>query len=238
MPEDIQKLPEAEALIKYIRDTETKRQEEAKNSAQDNSSMFDKARAEVSNEILKYVDELESNLLAAKINQDKKAQSQILNSLRILNFTIDAYNLLNGSLGIVDSAHKLFLGNTTMVDQKHLVNLGKNVIKTAENFNKLLDASSVSLGEKVLLTMKAFAFAVISGISGFLKGLVEGFKKEDGLLNKLSSMAQNSVVQGLSSFHDKFADELGKAAENTTNSSTNSEKDIEMLPIDSRNYQQ
>ncbi|WP_165482810.1 hypothetical protein [Legionella gresilensis] len=237
MPDDIKKLPEAGALIKYIRDTEIKRQAEAKNSAPADSSMFDKARAEVSNEILKYVNELESNLFAAKINQDKKTQSQILNSLRILNFTIDAYNLLNGSLGIVDSAHKLFLGNTTMVDQKHLVNLGKNVIKTAENFNKLLDASSASLGEKVLLTMKSFAFAVISGIGGFLKGLAEGFKKGDGLLNTLSSMGQNSVVQGLSDFHEKLGHELGKAAEKANQEKDDPSKDIEPQPINSSNYQ-
>ncbi|MGQ3890260.1 hypothetical protein ACQUW5_14745 [Legionella sp. CNM-1927-20] len=181
-----------------------------------NIKTFEDAKAEVSKAILEYVKELEKDLKLAEETNNREAISKTLNSLRILSLTISGYDLLNDGLKLMHGVNEIFTGRDR-ADYNLLADLGKDVIKTAQNFNALLDDSSKSLGNKVWLTMKAYASAVVSGIEGFFKGAERGAKKGEGLIDAISNMGQTSVAQGWASFYKKFAEELGKATQKVVN---------------------
>lgn len=146
---------------------------------------FADVRNHVSRTILDYLVDLEKNL----DQDDEKTLSQKLGSLKVLSLTICGYGLLNGGLELMHKVNEFFTGNDR-ANYKLLSELGENVIKTAINFNALLDDSSKNLGEKVYLTLKAYGKSVISGIVGFFEGMKQGFQEGKGLIDTVSTMGK------------------------------------------------
>ncbi|STY29501.1 Uncharacterised protein [Legionella wadsworthii] len=180
---------------------------------------FADVRNHVSRTILDYLTRIEQNL----DQDDEETLSQKLGSLKVLSLTICGYGLLNGGLELMHKVNEFFTGNDR-ADYKLLAELGENVIKTAISFNALLDDSSKNLGEKVYLTMKAYAKAVISGIAGLFEGMHQGFKEGKGLIDTVSTMGQTSVAKGWAGFYERFSTELSKSSMTSMKESMNKER--------------
>ncbi|AHE65665.1 hypothetical protein [Legionella oakridgensis] len=176
----------------------------------DNPNQFQQVKNKVMDESRQYLAELEDKLNKASAENDEKAISQTLRSLRVLNLNTSGFSLLFSGLKLMHNISDKIFGHQR-ADPQLLEQLGKDVLDTAKNFNALLDDSSKSLGSKVWNVMKAFVLAAIDGIVGMFKGMKKGFEEGKGI-ETLSSTLQGAVTGGFAGFFKKFSEELGKAS--------------------------
>lgn len=166
---------------------------------------LDEAHNAVKKEMINYINQLETKI---KSTQDDSQLDNHIRSLRVLSLSSSGFALLNWGLVTMHNVGK-FVTSEQHGDPKLLESIGKNVLETAKDFSALLNADSVSISSKAWIMMKAFTVASFSAVKGALNGIKEGFNQGKGL-ETISSMFQESVKGGASSFFKKIADSFSE----------------------------
>lgn len=144
------------------------------------------------------LDQLKDQVKSAADEDDIEKLNRFV---KILDRTLTGFKFLNAGLSGLHRMCKWF--NRSLepkVYAKKIVELGYNILRTAQQLVRLLDDDSISLSSKLGIMMKAFMGAIFGGIKGMFKAFIN--KAE----NKQSGgRFENPIVVGWINFFERWA---------------------------------